>query len=250
MISNKKIVPYICSFIFLFLIWRLAAALIGSSLILPQPASVLKTGIQLLADKIFWKAFIVTFSHIIIAFVISCVMGFITGYIFSENQFIKSFFEPYISIMQITPVVAVILIINFWFKSYMVPIVVSVLMTLPVMTNSVYSGFIAINKKLLEVAKVYNFSIWKTFFTIKLPSAKKGIITGVNSIFGLTWKVVIAGEVLCIPKTSIGTLLQRESIHLETDKVMAVTLLMILISFCMQKIVQGLLSCKDHKNNL
>ena len=145
---------------------------------------------------------------------------------------------------------ALILVVMFWFKSNTVPVFVALLMTLPVMTNSVYHGFVSVDPKLKELAKVYNFSGIKAFFHISLPSAYQSIKLGIKTIFGLTWKVVVAGEVLSLPKYSIGTMLQNGNIHLETERVMAVTLLLVVLCFVLQKIVEFLLSCKEHKNNL
>ena len=247
---NKKIIAYISSIFFLLLIWCIAALLTGSALILPSPLSVVKTGLHLAVTLAFWKAFAFTFLRILTSFAISIVLGFTAGFLFSRSSFLKHFFEPYFYILQVTPVVALILVVMFWFKSNTVPVFVALLMTLPVMTNSVYHGFVSVDPKLKELAKVYNFSGIKAFFHISLPSAYQSIKLGIKTIFGLTWKVVVAGEVLSLPKYSIGTMLQNGNIHLETERVMAVTLLLVVLCFVLQKIGEFLLSCKEHKNNL
>ena len=247
---NKKIIAYISSIFFLLLIWWIASLVTGSALILPSPLSVVKTGLHLAVTLAFWKAFAFTFLRILTSFAISIVLGFTAGFLFSCSSFLKHFFEPYISILQVTPVVALILVVMFWFKSNTVPVFVALLMTLPFMTNSVYHGFVSVDPKLKELAKVYNFSRIKAFFHISLPSAYQSIKLGIKTIFGLTWKVVVAGEVLSLPKYSIGIMLQNGNIHLETERVMAVTLLLVVLCFVLQKIVEFLLSCKEHKNNL
>ena len=247
---NKKIIAYISSIFFLLLIWWIAALLTGSALILPSPLSVVKTGLHLAVTLAFWNAFAFTFLRILTSFAISIVLGFTAGFLFSRSSFLKHFFEPYFYILQVTPVVALILVVMFWFKSNTVPVFVALLMTLPFMTNSVYHGFVSVDPKLKELAKVYNFSRIKAFFHISLPSAYQSIKLGIKTIFGLTWKVVVAGEVLSLPKYSIGTMLQNGNIHLETERVMAVTLLLVVLCFVLQKIVEFLLSCKEHKNNL
>ena len=247
---NTKIIAYISSIFFLLLIWWIAALQTGSALILPSPLSVVKTGLHLAVTLAFWKAFAFTFLRILTSFAISIVLGFTAGFLFSRSSFLKHFFEPYFYILQVTPVVALILVVMFWFKSNTVPVFVALLMTLPFMTNSVYHGFVSVDPKLKELAKVYNFSRIKAFFHISLPSAYQSIKLGIKTIFGLTWKVVVAGEVLSLPKYSIGTMLQNGNIHLETERVMAVTLLLVVLCFVLQKIVEFLLSCKEHKNNL
>ena len=191
---NKKIIAYISSIFFLLVIWWIASLVTGSALILPSPLSVVKTGLHLAVTLAFWKAFAFTFLRILTSFAISIVLGFTAGFLFSRSSFLKHFFEPYFSILQVTPVVALILVVMFWFKSNTVPVFVALLMTLPVMTNSVYHGFVSVDPKLKELAKVYNFSGIKAFFHISLPSAYQSIKLGIKTIFGLTWKVVVAGD--------------------------------------------------------
>lgn len=248
--KNNKLFPYIISIILFFLIWIIAALIIDSNLILPFPLAVAKRILSLLITAKFWKVLGFTFIRILISFILSTCLGLIFGYIFSKNSFIKHFFEPYMAIMQVTPVVALILIITFWFKSSVVPVIVALLMTLPVITNAVYNGFNSVNIKFLQVGKVYKFSKWKTFWHIQLPAAKTEILSGVSSIFGLTWKVVVAGEVLCIPQFSVGGELQKSNVHLETENVIAITILLVLFYFAFQKIIGFIISCKEHKNKL
>ena len=61
-------------------------------------------------------------------------------------------------------------------------------------------------------------------------------MNGMVSTFGLTWKVVAAGEVLSLPKYAAGTLLQRGQVHLETSSVIAVTIVLVTVSFIIERL--------------
>ena len=56
------------------------------------------------------------------------------------------------------------------------------------------------------------------------------------SSFGLTWKVVAAGEVLSLPKYAAGTMLQKAQVHLETSTVIAVAIILVLVSFAIERL--------------
>jgi len=101
-----------------------------------------------------------------------------------------------------------------------------------------------------ELALVYKLSPLKTFFLIKLPQVKSYLYSALDSIFGLSWKAVIAGEVLCLPKNALGSYIQKQSLHLESANVIAATLLLILFCFLIQKFVHFLFSCKENHNQL
>ena len=60
--------------------------------------------------------------------------------------------------------------------------------------------------------------------------------SGALSAFGLSWKVVVAAEILCLPKSAIGSALQTAKVHIETTDVFAITMSIIIISFVLETI--------------
>ena len=150
--------------------------------------------------------------------------------------FLPRFFELPLAIIRATPVVAFILIALFWFKSGTVPVFVSVLMTLPIMTTAVANGFYKTDEKLLVMAHVFKLSRRQIFRYIQLPSLVPFFLNGMVSTFGLTWKVVAAGEVLSLPKYAAGTMLQKAQVHLETSTVMAVAIILVIVSFVLEQL--------------
>lgn len=248
--KSKKILIQFCSLFCFLIVWQILSLIVKSDLILPSPVTVFAALMQILKNAVFYKAFLFTFLRILAAFIISSILGLILGYLCSRFKTFDIFFEPFNTILRVTPVVAIILIVVFWFKSDFVPVFVSVLMTFPVMCSSVKNGFNSVPKNYLESAQVYNLSEFQTLFQVKIPMSKSFIYNGLISTFGLTWKVIVAGEVLCLPKNSIGYLLQKNNLHLQTANVFAVTVILVLVCFIIQKFLDFLLSCKEHQNKL
>jgi hypothetical protein len=56
------------------------------------------------------------------------------------------------------------------------------------------------------------------------------MVSGVSAAVGITWKVVIAAEVLAMPIYSVGTKMQNARINLETAEVFAWTFVSIVLS--------------------
>lgn len=238
---KKRILSYFCSVLFLFLLWIIAARIINAELILPYPSAVFKTLLELLKTSVFWICFLHTFLRVIISFIISVVFGSFLGWVRSVSPFFKDFLDFPLSIIRTVPVIALILVALFWFKSDWVPVFVAVLMALPVFSTDVYNGLINSSEKLLFMAKVYNFSSLQIYKYIKLPELKPYFYSGCQATFGLCWKVVAAGEVLSLPKYGFGSIMSKAQVHLETAEVMAVTIMLIIFSFSIEKLLKVVL---------
>ena len=230
------LLAYILSLVVILVLWIVVSRIINAPLILPTPASVFSSATNLVKTESFWHAFVHTFLRVIISFVITVLVGTIIGLACGLSSFTRSFFELPLAIIRATPVVAFILIALFWFKSSTVPVFVCVLMTLPIMTTAVANGFTKSDKKLLGMAKVFNFTRGQVFRYIQLPSLVPFFLNGMVSTFGLCWKVVAAGEVLSLPKFAAGTMLQKAQVHLETSTVMAVAILLVVVSFLLEQL--------------
>jgi NitT/TauT family transport system permease protein len=238
--KTKTIAAYILSVLVILAAWVFVSKLINAELILPSPFEVFSSMGSLVKTKAFWQAFTHTFLRVIISFTITVVLGTALGITAGFSKFLRDFFELPLAVIRATPVVAFILIALFWFKSGTVPVFVSVLMTLPIMTTAVANGFSKADEKLMGMAKVFCLTRSQIFKYIQFPSLVPFLLNGMVSSFGLTWKVVAAGEVLSLPKYAAGTMLQKAQVHLETSTVIAVAIILVLVSFILEQVFMSL----------
>ena len=228
---------YVLSILFILIVWLVLARFVNAQLILPGPGKVFEAMLQLCKTQKFWLSFAHTLLRVLLSFVICVLAGTLLGVLCGLSKFIKDFFEFPLAVIRATPVVAFILIALFWFKSGTVPVFVCVLMTLPIMTTAVANGFYKTDEKLLGMAHTFNFTRRQIFRYIQLPSLVPFFLNGMVSTFGLSWKVIAAGEVLSLPKNGTGTLLQRAQVHLETPSVMAITIILVAVSFIIERLL-------------
>ncbi len=248
--KNIKFFITFLSFFSILVCWQIFSVVINSELILPSPKLVLISIMQIINTKIFWINFCFTLHRIIVAFFISVSIGFFIGCLCGLNEYVNVFFKFPISIIRTTPVIAFILIALFWFKSSTIPIFVSILMTLPIICTSVANGFFSVDKKLIQMAKLYKISFFQQFIKIKMHFVLPYFLSGIKSAFGLTWKVVVAGEIISLPKKAIGTVLSQAQVHLETQKVIAYTILIVFFSFIIESLFGVLLRIIKSKNGI
>ena len=243
--NKKRISAWIISILLILILWQLAAAVIKAPLILPSLKLVFKNCGKLLINKNFWVNFVITLIRIFTAFIISSVLGILIGFLCGSFEFFNYFFEFPLALLRTVPVIAFILFVIYWFSSNTVPVFVCVMMSFPVMVSSVTSGFKKGSKELLEMADNFNLTSMQIFKYIKLPQVIPFIKNGLVQTFGLCWKVTVAGEVLCIPKKGLGSLLQKSQIHLETAEILAITLIMVIFSFVLEMLLKLLLAGKN-----
>ncbi len=228
--TKKTLIAGSASIVALLGLWEILAKLYGSDFILPSPVTVFADSASLVAEPSFPAIMGATCLRGLLAFAISLALAIPLGLSAGAWPIVDSVMKPWMSAIKATPVVAFILIAILWLGSSTVPIFVSVLMTLPVMTEAVAAGVRSSDPKLLEMARVYRFGWIDRMLHIQLPSALPFLLGGAGTSLGLTWKVVVAGEILGMPKIGIGSAMQTAKIHLETARVFSLTLAAIALS--------------------
>ena len=116
-------------------------------------------------------------------------------------------------------------------------VLLGVFMVLPLVYNNLCQGIAAADPKLLEMAKVFELSGWKTFRCCYLPAILPFFLSAVSSALGLAWKSGIAAEVLGRPLTAIGTKIYESKVYLETADLFAWTLVIILLSVALERLL-------------
>ncbi len=211
-------------------IWQFGATLVKSDLILPRPLQVLSALLQLLTKASFWSSVAGSLLRVLEAFFLSTLFGLVSGTMSGFKPQIKAFMSPFITGVRATPVLALILLAMFWFPSSQVPVFSAILMAFPIMHTSTESGVHAADQKLVQMSNLFHVPKSTVFWRLRLPSALPYLLAGAKNALGLSWKVVVAGEVLSQPRMALGTGMQDARLTLETPSVFAWAITTIL--FC------------------
>lgn len=247
----KKFVIPILSAVMIILLWQIFSNVINSPLILPSFWNVIQKLFALVKTKIFYIQLLQTFLRVLIAFYFSLAVGILLGFFCGRFEIVKKFFSFPLTVLRVTPVVALILILVFSLSSSVVPVVAAVLMTLPVIVTTITEGVESSfkNFKMNEMIRIFGFTKKQKILYVLIPSLKPYFKSVVVSSFGMSWKVVVAGEVLCLPKFALGSALANAQVHLETSSVMAYTISLIFISYLLELILKYLCTEKKYSEN-
>lgn len=228
---------YLLSFAAFALAWQIAAHVIHAPLVLPTFTAVLQQLVILCRTRTFYMHLAATSARVLEAFLLSLALGAVIGFFRARFSAFRKILAFPLACVRATPVVALILVALFWFGSGTVPVFAAVIMALPVVISAISSGFSPEQDDvhLEAMSRVYGFTAHDRIRYVLFPRLKPFLLTAASASFGMAWKVVAAGEVLCLPRRALGALLHSAQVHLETQEVMAVALVIVGLSFACER---------------
>lgn len=227
------------------LVWQAAHLLVyagmGTSLLLPSPAETFLRLRELLGDPSFYSIIGHTFLRIFTGFLLGTAVGCVLGGLTAFSPLLYRFFALPMNAIKSTPVASFVILALVWIKGENLSTFIAFLMVLPVIWQSVHTGLQSADPELLEMAQVYRFSRGKKLRYLYLPAALPYLISAMRVGLGFSWKSGIAGEVIAIPSQAIGTQLYNAKIYLDMPGLFAWTIVIILLSAAIERIVLFLL---------
>lgn len=237
--SKKEYVKWFIALIWI-VIWSLAAFFAGSDLILPGPHSTLAALIGLLKTGSFYLNVLWTILRTVLGIVISFSLGALFAVLAFRNGIIREFLRLPVSFFKSIPVMAIIIYVILVIKSDWVAVVVCFLMCFPIAYTNILNGLEALDLKYLELGRNLGLTGKQMIRFIIRPSLDTQIRTALSLITAMSWKVVVASEVLAIPKYSIGYQMLNSKYYLETADLFAYIIVLIVLSLLMEKLVEKL----------
>ena len=226
-------------------VWQAAHLLVyagmGTSLLLPSPAETFLRLRELLGEHSFYSIIGHTFLRIFTGFLLGTAVGCILGGLTAFSPLLYRFFALPMNAIKSTPVASFVILALVWIKGENLSTFIAFLMVLPVIWQSVHTGLQSADPELLEMAQVYRFSRGKKLRYLYLPAALPYLISAMRVGLGFSWKSGIAGEVIAIPSQAIGTQLYNAKIYLDMPGLFAWTIVIILLSAAIERIVLFLL---------
>jgi len=234
-LPNKLIFAF--SALVLVLVWKLISLIIGADIILPSPETAFKALYQLMMDEGFMDSLLSTLRRGFTGFLLSAAAALIIGIAAGENRIVYSLLKPLLTIIKTVPVLSIVLLAIIWLNTENVPIFVCFLVVFPIISANVIEGIKNVDPHLLEMSKIYRVKKIKVIFQIYLPSLIPYLLAGLSTAAGVTWKAVIAAEVISMPRSAIGTGMQFAQIQLNTADLFAWTIVAIIISSLSESIL-------------
>lgn len=236
--KNKKLIYLILGVIIFISLWYFIALKINSEIIFPNIQDILKKFIEIISEKSFYRDLLASLLRVLITFALSFLLAFIIGISAGIFQAIRYILIPIINFIRTIPTIPLILVAIIWFNNNTVPIFVSMLVIFPIMYDSITNGIINVDKKLIEMSMSYNVSLKTQIINLYIPYIKPYIFTGISQSMGITWKSILAAEILALPAFGIGTKLYESHLYLDSVSLFAYCLIAIIFNGIFEIIIR------------
>ena len=198
--------------IFLIIIWEiLARTEIINTFLYSSPSKVLTTIINLFKTNSLFDHIYITIYEVIISFLIAAIIGLITSTILWWNKFLSKVIDPYLTILNSLPKVALGPLIIIWAGASINSIIVmSLMISLIITIINLYNAFLNTNQNFITLMKTFNASKKDIFLKVILPANKINIINTLKINMSMNFIGVIMGELL-VSKEGLGYLIMYGS---------------------------------------
>lgn len=228
----------------LLAVWQLAS-LHFPPLVVPPISSVLERLVTLVQDPAFWPTVGTTLLRLIAGLGIGIAIGAVLGLLFGLSRSVEDIGMPFIHVLQSVPPVCWVVLALVWFGFNGRPCVFIVATaTIPTVVINLCHGVRSVDRDLLEMARLYRFSRWKTLRHITLPSIRPYFRSAFEIVIGGGWKLAVMGEVLTT-SSGIGGAITTARLNIEPDAIIAWSILLVLGCFATQKLLRILFCRKE-----
>lgn len=237
----KRLARALFPLAFWLLVWAVCAWAVGQDLLLAPPSQVFRR-FSFVGEASFWRTVGMTLGRTALAYLIGVAAACLLAVVCYLSPLLDALIHPALAVIRATPVASFIILALVWLSSSNVPVLAGALMVVPVVYASTREGFDAADPQLLEMARTFRWSGRKRWLHIMIPSALPACLTACEACVGLCFKAAVAAEVIGTPKNAIGTQLYNAKIYLENDRLLAWTLVVILLSVSIERLLRRLIA--------
>ena len=235
--KREKIIVSIfrISIVFLFLIvWELLSKYnIINTFLFSSPSRIINT----LTSIELFKHIKITLYEVIISFMLSTIIGILIASIMWRYKLFSKIIDPYITIFNSLPKVALGPLFIIWVGASTKSIIVMAI-TISIFTTiiNIYNGFISVNDSYILLMHSFKANKIQIFEKVILPSNIRNIIATLKINISLSLIGVIMGELL-VSKEGLGYLIMYGSQVFNLDLVISSIFVLGIISYLMYFII-------------
>ncbi len=186
----------VLSILFCVIIWQLLALVINSELF-PSFVDIVKNLSEQILHKDLIFHLLITLKRVFISFVFAMLIGIVVGIwmgLFCKND---SVFNILLIIALNIPAIVTIMLCYIWFGlSDFAAILAVVINKVPIIVVNIKEGVKAVDKKYIDLVKIYNIDKKDVLKKIYLPQIYPYIMATTRLTISLIWKIVLVVEFL------------------------------------------------------
>lgn len=220
------------------IIWQiLADQEIINSFISSSPKQIIQTIIGLHSDKNLYQHIGITIYETFLSFSLGTLIGSLIAIILWWYPFVAKVVDPFLTVLNSLPKVALGPIIIIWAGAGMQSIIIMALLISVIITIiNVYQGFVEIDYNKMRLMQSFKASKWQILSKLLLPGSFASIISTLKINVSMSLIGVIMGEFL-VSKKGIGYLIMYGSQVFNLNLVMTGVIILCLVATIMYYLV-------------
>lgn len=234
--NYKEVLKKVGAALLALTFWEIAALLIHQRILLVTPVAVARRLCTIWRVEGFARAIWFSFYHIAGGFLLGLILGCLLAYLAAKHPVVETLLWPWMATIKSVPVASFVVICLIWLSARNLSVFISFLIVIPIIYQNVLEGLRAENREMQEVATVFQLPWRKRFRYIELPKLRLFLLSACRVTTGMAWKAGIAAEIIGVPNGSIGKMLYTAKIYLDTDDLLAWTVIIVVISVVAEKV--------------
>lgn len=216
MIKGKLgLVAGVLTFLAFVLLWQLISLLFLPAF-LPGPQELVARLLVVYSDPDSYRVVWDTLRRIILGLMASMIIGGVAGLIMGLHRHVEAFLDGWIMVLLTFPAVCWAFLAVLWFGlSDVGPVFTTVLIVFPFVALNVWEGTKAIDREVLDMARVYRANRHLIVRKVIIPQLLPYLFSSMRIALSLSWKIVLVGEAFAVG-SGVGQMLM---IHFEDTSV-------------------------------
>lgn len=205
----------------LLLWWQLKVRTAGVAL--APPSVVALAAVELVRNGTLLTDSIATVERAFIGLIIGVPLGIMAGIATGISRTLDRLAGPLLNGLRQVPMVGWLPLVGLWFGvgEGTELIVIGMSAFFPAMMNS-HAGVAEVEKRYLEVGRIYRFTIAQRIRFILLPAAMPLVLTGLTQALAFAWIATIATEILTGAGGGLGVTMQVAQVQQRLDILLVV----------------------------
>jgi NitT/TauT family transport system permease protein len=213
----------------------MAAAWVGSSIILVSPRAAFARFFVLARGVDFWAAVGSSMGRILTGFALAVGTGILTAAGTAANRVFRRIFTPAINVMNAMPLASFVLLLLFLLPRENISLAVAFVMVLPVIYRNVYEGIRNTDTALLEMAQLFRVPLRKKITHIYTKATAPYLFSAMGVGIGIAWKSGISAELIGAVRGTVGGHLHRAQVSIATADMFAWTIAIVTLSYAIDR---------------
>ena len=239
--KRKKRIILICQLLIIILftiIWEyLVKKDIINSFLFSSPSNIVKCLINLYKSNNLIAHIKITIYETLVSFGLANIIGIIVGSLLWWNKTCYKIFDPYLTIINSLPKVALGPLIIIWVGASINSIIFMALMISTIISIiNIYNAFESSDKNFITLMKTFKATKWQIYKKVIIPSNKLNIVNTFKINISMSLIGVIMGELL-VSKKGLGYLIMYGSQVFNIDLVISSVLVLGIISYLMYYVI-------------